>query len=547
MLCFEFSRRRRRRQRRRRLSHFFPSSFALDNNSLGFPLVRSSALSALSTVSRFCAAETLSELCTSARWRQLFSSVLPGCGSFAVQSDVAFAVFEVHARLARDAAKENQQGGGTARELDGIVPWSPSAAESSPAAAALEARVRGLARDHAATPKFDFDARVRPLVVAYNRDASSGMTGVVSLRARDVRVVDAETGDMVASGAAVEGDEVAAANGDRANGDNANAGAPSSSAAAPALWVDFGLRSASTLVDPGDGELEIVEFAWYDVVNVGGGGGASPSCSASRIKASRTGGGGLQLLAPLAPPAPGAVPSELTGKRPLESLAVQVTLDSDAADELMREKSEVQEWVARQAAAAAAGGGGAKKATLAKMSMCVFFFEFFVFLFLFLSTLFPSDSQPFPLLHLKINTLTKTVLRSCRGPLRQSRPWSSSAPTRGKRRRQGRPAEAAPPQQQRRKLSPSKKKKSKRTKSSSSSSTARRPCPRSQRARATTSTWRRRATASESSRSRTRRGWSSTSPAPAAWAAEAAVATALALAAAKAPAAATSPPGSSSS
>ena len=297
MLCFEFSRRRRRRQRRRRLSHFFPSSFALDNNSLGFPLVRSSALSALSTVSRFCAAETLSELCTSARWRQLFSSVLPGCGSFAVQSDVAFAVFEVHARLARDAAKENQQGGGTARELDGIVPWSPSAAESSPAAAALEARVRGLARDHAATPKFDFDARVRPLVVAYNRDASSGMTGVVSLRARDVRVVDAETGDMVASGAAVEGDEVAAANGDRANGDNANAGAPSSSAAAPALWVDFGLRSASTLVDPGDGELEIVEFAWYDVVNVGGGGGASPSCSASRIKASRTGGGGLPFMA----------------------------------------------------------------------------------------------------------------------------------------------------------------------------------------------------------------------------------------------------------
>ena len=156
-------------------------------NSLGFPLVRSSALSTLSTVSRFCSAETLSELCTSPRWRELFSRVLPGCGSFAVQSDVAFAVFEVHARLARAAGKDRH--GGSDDDLEGIVPWSPSASDSSPAAAALEARVRALAREHAATPKFDFDSRVRPLLVAYNRDPASGRTGVVSLRARDVRVV----------------------------------------------------------------------------------------------------------------------------------------------------------------------------------------------------------------------------------------------------------------------------------------------------------------------------------------------------------------------
>ena len=50
-------------------------------------------------------------------------------------------------------------------------------------AAALEARVRELARDHAATPKFDFDSGVRPLVVAYNRDGASGRTGETVARA----------------------------------------------------------------------------------------------------------------------------------------------------------------------------------------------------------------------------------------------------------------------------------------------------------------------------------------------------------------------------
>lgn len=289
--------------------------------------------------------------------------MLPGCGSFTAQSDVAFSVFEVHARLVRDAAK-------TPAELKEIVPWSPTAAESSSAAATLEARVRELARDHAATPKFDFDSRVRPLLVAYNRDGTSGRTGVVSLRARDVRVVDAETGEMVASGVAGDGGgEGGGADGGRGGGENGDARATSSSAP----WVDFGLRSASALVDLGEGELEIVEFAWDDVLNVGG---VSSSSSSSKVKASRTGGGGLQLLAPLAPPAPGAMPSELTGRRPLERLAVQVTLDGGSADELMREKSEVQGWVASQAAAAAAagGGGGAKEAVAGKMSMCVFSF-----------------------------------------------------------------------------------------------------------------------------------------------------------------------------
>ena len=332
--------------------------------------------------------------------------MLPGCGSFAVQSDVAFAVFEVHARLARDASSSSP---GTPRELEGIVPWSPTAAEASSAAAALEARVRELARDHAATPSFDFDLGVRPLIVAYNRDVSSGRTGVVSLRARDVRVVDAETGELVASGVGVDGgggegtaDGVGEANGGVGGGNDAaaaDAGAPS------APLVDFGLRSASAFVEVGDGEkeLEIVEFAWDDVLNVSGG----ASSSSSKIKASRTGGGGLQLLAPLAPPAPGAVPSELTKKRPLERLAVQVTLDARAADELMREKSEVQEWVARQAAAAAAaaGGGGAKKATGAvagKLSMCVFsaFLVLFSSSFLPLSlpthSLFPLSSKKTP-------------------------------------------------------------------------------------------------------------------------------------------------------
>ena len=328
--------------------------------------------------------------------------MLPGCGSFAVQSDVAFAVFEVHARLARDASSSSP---GTPRELEGIVPWSPTAAEASSAAAALEARVRELARDHAATPKFDFDSGVRPLVVAYNRDVASGRTGVVSLRARDVRVVDAESGELVASGVAGDGgdDGEGAADGADGRGEANGGNATTNGGARSAPWVDFGLRSASALVDVGEGELEIVELAWDDVLDVG----SAASSSSSKIKASRTGGGGLQLLAPLAPPAPGAVPSELTKKRPLERLAVQVTLDARAADELMREKSEVQEWVARQAAAAAAaaGGGGAKKATGAvagKLSMCVFsaFLVLFSSSFLPLSlpthSLFPLSSKKTP-------------------------------------------------------------------------------------------------------------------------------------------------------
>lgn len=291
-----------------------------------------------------------------------------------MQSDVAFAVFEEHARLARDAARKGEEG---KRELEGIFPWSPTTgAEASPAAAALEARIRELARDYAATPKFDFDARVRPLVVAYNRDPASGRTGVVSLQARDVRVVDAETGELVASGVAGGGGGGGDGVADGEEDDGQANGNGSINEAAAATWVDFGLRSASTLVDLGEGELEMVEFAWDDLLSGVSSCAVAASVSASSsspiVKASRTGGGGLQLLAPLAPPAPGTVPSELTRKRPLVRLAVQVTLDEASADELMREKSEVQEWVARQASAAAAAGRGTKKTTSAvagKLSM----------------------------------------------------------------------------------------------------------------------------------------------------------------------------------
>ena len=226
----------------------------------------------------------------------------------------------------------------------------------------------------------------------------------MSLRARDVRVVDAETGEMVASGVAGDGGgEGGGADGGRGGGENGDARATSSSAP----WVDFGLRSASALVDLGEGELEIVEFAWDDVLNVGG---VSSSSSSSKVKASRTGGGGLQLLAPLAPPAPGAMPSELTGRRPLERLAVQVTLDGRSADELMREKSEVQGWVASQAAAAAAagGGGGAKEAVAGKMSMCVFSFFLSFFPSFQLSS---SNSQP--LSSFIIKTITPSTSKQC--------------------------------------------------------------------------------------------------------------------------------------
>ena len=300
------------------------------------------------------------------------------------------------------------------------MPWSPSASDSSPAVAALEARVRALAREHTATPKFDFDSRVRPLLVAYNRDPAWGRTGVVSLRARDVRVVDAETGELVASGVAGGG----RGGGDEGEGGEANGGAdadgkggnrtlspssPSSpSSSSPSPWVDFGLRSASTLVDLGDGELEIVEFAWDNLLASSSSSASSSSDSASaspsqQIKASRTGGGGLQLFAPLGPSAPGAMPYELTAQggggngcaRPLERpavlerLAVQVTLDARAAGELLREKGGAQGWVARQAAADATVSVGAgatkakkKKAAAAvggKISMSVLFSSFSFF------------------------------------------------------------------------------------------------------------------------------------------------------------------------